>query len=501
MPTPPANDTPPLRVRAMRIIWRDTFLVHPPEGNNRAFLTGCRARLEACPPVVALSGQESGQQPELLRVVERVSRGVASLAHPDLLRAQFEPIRVANLRPTLAHYRRAPQHLTADQVRGAAAQADDERAWYTVTPVLLVHRARVGLMSYFVAFDRPAGGLAPDEAIELVRMGISTQLIRLGDSWRAALPADRAWAGVDHLLDEAPGQSLAVTGLRDLTQYVVAPFLSTPEAAAQERPTGSTSVVLLECDPAPDDDFEAFVGEHGVPLRGIGSMDSFYRERAAWLVERELRSNLSADSETAVYLLGNSELILFNRRTPAIIAHTARRHNLSDEHAATYLYMHYGVLLEWVYIQDAILRDYLRRLDALAADPHPRRRGVVAALQGALSDMVQYQEHITPYATRVEFLERARAYHKIDSLTETFERKQDLLLSYMSEYHDYRDARATVFLNWLVAILTGAELANLLAAAFGISSQTNRWLYVGVTLGSITLVFVVMIFLLRRSRR
>jgi uncharacterized membrane protein YeaQ/YmgE (transglycosylase-associated protein family) len=163
--------------------------------------------------------------------------------------------------------------------------------------------------------------------------------------------------------------------------------------------------------------------------------------------------------------------------------------------------MHYGVLLEWVYIQDAILRDYLRRLDALAADPHPRRRGVVAALQGALSDMVQYQEHITPYATRVEFLERARAYHKIDTLTETFERKQDLLLSYMSEYHDYRDARATVFLNWLVGILTGAELANLLAAAFGISSQTNRWLYVGVTLGSIALVFVVMIFLLRRGRR
>jgi uncharacterized membrane protein YeaQ/YmgE (transglycosylase-associated protein family) len=500
MPTPPANDSPPLRVRAMRVIWRDTFLISP-EGNNRAFLADCRARLEACPPVVARSGEERGQQPELLRVVERVSRSVASLAHTDLLRAQFASIQVANLRPTLARYRRAPQHLTADQVREAAAQADAEGAWYTVMPVLLVHRARVGLMSYFAAFDRPAGGLSPDEAIELVRMGISAQLIRLPGSWRAALPADPAAAHLDHLLDESPGQSLAVTGLRDLTQYAVAPVLSTPDAAAQERPTGSASVVLLDCDPAPGDDLEAFIGEHGVPLRGIGAMDSFYQERASWLVERELRDNLSADSEAAVYLLGNSELILFNHQTPDIVAHTARRHNLSDEHAATYLYMHYGVLLEWLYIQDAILRDYLHRLDALAADPRPRRRDVITALQGALADMVQYQEHITPYATRVEFLERARAYHKIDALTETFERKQDLLLSYMSEYHDYRDARATVFLNWLVGILTGAELANLLAAAFGISPQTNRWLFVGVTLGSIALVFVIMVFLLRRSRR
>jgi hypothetical protein len=436
-----------------------------------------------------------------MRVVERVSRGVASLAHGDLLRAQFEPIQVANLRPTLARYRRAPQHLTSQQVREAAAQADAEGAWYSVTPLLLVHRAQVGLMSYFVTVDRPEGGLAPEEAIELVRMGISTQLIRLTGAWRAALPADRTAAHVEHLLDEAPGQFLAVTGLRDLTQYAIAPFLSSPEAAAQERPTGSTSVILLDSNPAPGDDFEAFVGEHGVPLRGIGSMDSFYQERASWLVERELQNNLSADSETAVYLLGNSELMLFNHQTPAIVAHTAQRHNLSTEHAATYLYMHYGVLLEWVYIQEAILRQYLRRLDALAADPRPHRRDVIAALQGALADMVQYQEHITPYATRVEFLERARAYHKIDTLTETFERKQDLLLSYMSEYHDFRDARATVFLNWLVGILTGAELANLLAAAFGISPQSNRWLFVGVTLGSIALVFVIMVVLLRRNRR
>jgi hypothetical protein len=121
---------------------------------------------------------------------------------------------------------------------------------------------------------------------------------------------------------------------------------------------------------------------------------------------------------------------------------------------------------------------------------------MIGTLQGALADLIQYQENITPFATRVEFLERARNYHKLDQLAERFERKQELILYYASEFHDYRDARATQFLNWLAGILTGAALAELIVTLAGITPQETS-LYLGITLGSILLVLAALGALLR----
>jgi hypothetical protein len=495
-----------LHVRQMRVIWRDTFVVEAPPPD---FLAASRQRLIQMPLTVSDTLAEPVRaQPDALRVIERVSRNVAGIGYGDLLRFQLAPFEMANLRPTLARLRRSPGTLSDRQIRDAAAQADDERAWITVTPMLLLHRAGVGIVQYHATIDGPGPGLTPDEAIEVMRLGYNFQLLNLPDSWRATLPAELPDARTIRVLKPDEEGHLAVFGLRDLSQYVVASRLNAPERSRRqrkraplpariERPTGSTTAILVETDPQPGGDLRAFVAEYAVPLRGIGALDTFYRERASWIVERELTDNLSADREMGVYLLGNSELILYNDEVGPILEETRSRLGLPDtEHAATYHYMHYGVLLEWVYLQEAILRTYLQRLDELAAAPAPRRRDMIGTLQGALADLIQYQENITPFATRVEFLERARQYHKLDQLAERFERKQELILYYASEFHDYRDARATQFLNWLAGILTGAALADLIVTLAGITPQQTS-LYLGITLGSILLVLAALAALLR----
>ncbi len=506
----------PLLVQHMRVIWRDTFVFETTRPAADKSLRHLHDRLAALPPFVASGMSERGAQPELLSLIERVSRGVASIGHPDLLRVQLQPFNITDLDPTLDRLRVRPLDLTADDLRAAAADAGSRGAWLMITPLLVLHRAGVAIMTYHADIRASAHlseGFTPDEAIALVRQGISTGLLRLGAAWRSMLPPDPAAWGIGQPVEDDRGETLMVGGLRDLTQSLIAPALGMPRKPPRRarrqpppsipaRPTGSATVVLARTSPRPGPDFDAFIDQYGPPLRGIGAMDSFYAERAPWIVARELHDNLCSDAEGAVYLLGNSELILLNEDGPAVLESIRARLRLRDTGGAlTYWMMHYVVLLEWVYIQDAILRTYIQRLDALAANPTPQRRDLISTLQGALADMVQYQENITPYATRVEFLERARRFHKIDELADRFERKQDLLLSYISEYHDYRDARASEFLNWLAGILAGAELANLLVAAFGISPETNRTLFVGVTLGSVLAVFLIMGVILRQVRR
>ncbi len=515
---PESTPAPTLRVRQMHVIWRNTFVVADPLPD---FLEGSRERLTPLPCYHADRLSPRNVQPPGLRVLERVSRNVASIGYDDLLRFQFASFEMASLRTACDRHRRPPDALMPGQVVEAALEADEASAWIAITPFLLLHRAGVGIMEYHASFDAPTGeaapGYTPEQAIELVRLGISQQLLNLSADWRAVLPADPSTAHISLIVEDTPGWHLAVASLRDVAQVMAARLSARYESTApprrrrqrkhQERqqavlgeaprPTGSTTVVLLETDPPAAADFPAFIAGHAAPLRGIGAMDTFYHERAGWLVERELADNLSVDSEAAVYLLGNSELILYNDLLSGILPGLEKRLRLDAEHAVTYLYAHYTVLLEWVYLQDAILRSYIQRLDALAAAPTPHRRAMIAALQGALADLVQYREGITPFATRVEFLERAGSYHKLDQLAERFECKQELLLSYASEFHDYREARATEFLNWLAGILTGAALADLILALTGIT-VTQTAPYLGITLGSIALVLAIMALLLRR---
>lgn len=491
------DSNPALTVRQMRVIWRDTFVIDEAPAD---FLEKTRERLVKLACYRANRFSSRREKPPRLRVVERAARGVARIGYDDLVRYQFDDIQIADLSPALSRFRIAPDKLDRSQIRQAARMAADRGGWFEITPMLLLHRSGIGIMQYHAVFnaplgdpDRPLPGYSPEEAIERVRLGIDTQLLRLPDSWLDFLPGEPAERAIKLL----PNQQVTVAGLRDLAQCFAAFVGETGDPEEAPRPTGSTSVILLQTEPAPSTDFPAFVRRYGAELRGIGAMDQFYRERADWLVTRELDDNLSADSEVAVYLLGNSELILYNDLLEEVTTSVRRRLRVGEEQAMTYLYSHFTILLEWIYLQDAILRAYLHKLDALVSGM-PKRKEMIGTLRGALADLIQYQEDITPFATRIEFLERARRYHKLDVLAERFERKQELLIYYSQEFYDYREARATEFLNWLAGILTGAALADLIVTLLGISATSQTALYLSITLASIALVLAIMALLLRQ---
>ncbi|MBN1427579.1 MAG: hypothetical protein JXB07_04285 [Anaerolineae bacterium] len=498
-----------LRVLRMHVIWRDTFIVdrsmagsHQPSKN---FLESTREHLTGLPIYVADRFLKRYEQTDLLRVIERASRSVARTGYENLLRFQFAPLMMANLQPTLSRLRCKPDALTPSEVESAADEAQELDRWIEITPMLLIHRAGVGIMEYLATWHHSGEGYTPDEAIELVRLGINTQLLCLPDEWHSLLPSSLADWAIHCVVDSSPGRHLVVAGLRDLSQILAAQLNMSPvprrlgrrhsksPGEKPMRPTGSATVVLEDITPKPDDNFVAYVARYAGPLRGIGSMDTYYRERASWIVERELADNLSTDSEVAVYLLGNSELILFNDHLDSVIASSRQRLGLpSNDLVTIYLFMHYQVLMEWTYLQEVLLRAYIQRLDALVASTTPQRSLMIGTLQGALADLVQYQENITPFATRVEFLERARVYHKLDELAERFEHKQEMLLNYASEYYDYRETRATEFLNWLACILTGAALADLIITLADISPVDSKGLYLAIMGGSILLVLAIL---------
>jgi len=507
------SDHPALFVREMHVTWRDTFTISHTVP-YRDFLAGARERLSGLPMALGDSFTPRRQQPRLLWMAERVSKGVAGIGHPNLLRVQFEPLEIAPLPHSIATQMRDPARIPAQMILEAGAEADADGTWIHIDPLLVLHRARAGVMTYHTRFALPDPGYSPREAIERVRMGIGTGLVRVPTTWRAALPDDLTGWPIAQVVDSGGGLYLLVGSPRDLTQSAIAAHLASPpasgrrrrrpvlEAVIPPRPTGSTSVVLTETDPLPDADYDAFIDVYGPELRGIGALDAFYTERAPWVVEQELHQNLSSDAEAALYLLGNSELILFNRDGRQVLQDMRDRHHLPDlDHAAIYWANHYSILMDWVYIQDAILRTYIQRLDAMASSPEPQRRDLIAVLQGALSDLVPYSEGITPFSTRINFLEAASRFHKIDNLTERFERKQALLLSYTAEYHDFRDARASEFLNQLAGVLAAFELAALLTAGLGLTLTEQPLEFIGVVAGSVLLVYVVIAVLLRAARR
>lgn len=495
------SDSPELRIHTLRVVWRDTFTIAPGPDGPADFLPRALAALQKLPVARGHSEHKTYDQPETLQVLDRASRGVAGLGHPALRRVQFSDVRIANLKPSLDKLRRSPVTITDEEIMAASSEAD----WAWVTPMLLIHQARTCIMKYIACFESQPG-FSPEEAIALIRMGPNTQLLGLPESWASLLPADGMRWGIPHLLPNGKG-SLAVCGLRDLTRAVIqahlAENLGLPATVKDlERPTGSTTVIIEKTSPLAPVAMDDFISQYAKELRGIGAMDSSYRERAGWLVQREMRENFSSDGEMALFALGNSELILFNEAAEEVMRSIQGRLRLSQyQNAVLYATAHYTTLIEWVYLQETLLRAYIAVMEELARRKEPQREDLIRALHGALEDLVQSQETITPYLIRAEFLERLGRAHQLERLSERFERRQDLLLNYYSEYHDWRETRAQDSLNIVVGGLAAFELASLLVTSLNLNPLSQPLPFAGIIFGSFGLISLLIVLVIRRARR
>src|SRR5262249_44819577 len=159
-----------------------------------------------------------------------------------------------------------------------------------VTPMLVLHRASVGIMEYLATMASEEKGFTPDEAIERVRLGITAQLLDLSNDWRDVIPENHEEWAIQTIVPSGENRHLTVGGLRDMSQIVGSYLAQSPKArpkgkvmpveASPSRPTGSTTVVLVKTQPEAGHDFGAFISEHAPALRGIGAMDTYYKERA-----------------------------------------------------------------------------------------------------------------------------------------------------------------------------------------------------------------------------
>src|SRR5262245_35302597 len=143
------HDESTLRVHEMRVLWRDTFILdEPPAGRDKRpadFLEWSKTRLRKLPMYVGDRFTRRNEQPDPLRVIERASRNVARIGYDSLLRFQFKPFRLVSLQPMLSR-----MHTTADTLKPAeieltAQEADAKYMWIEITPMLVLHRAGVGI--------------------------------------------------------------------------------------------------------------------------------------------------------------------------------------------------------------------------------------------------------------------------------------------------------------------------------------------------------------------
>ncbi|NDJ54470.1 MAG: hypothetical protein GYB68_15485 [Chloroflexi bacterium] len=487
-----------LEIRQMHVIWRHSFMLRALPDD---FLSLAQGWLAELPSSIAVSGANS--LPPLLSAIERASIGAANGGHQTVLRAQLQNVRLVNLPRSGGRNRftLSPQALVdvyLDEI--------ESPTWIEVAPVLALHRSGVGLLEFYASYhhergQRPFRRLT--HAIHYVRSGIYRQVLLMPEGWVKLMQ--------DHQPTRVGGDDYAQVGeLLDLSYSVLYDLQAKTHAGLSraqaknvlpiDKPiTRSATVILAETAPMAGDRFEPFVMEFGAQLRGVGAMDLHYEERAFWLIDEELSHNLSIDSELALFLLGNSELLLFNEQILDLRPGWQRRGSEPDVLAA---YVRYVILIQWVYIQKTIAQLYLARLDELAGQRPPRRQQVIQVLQGALGDLVHYQDDITGFATNIRFLEEMRAHHNLPDFEDRIEAKQSLLLNYTSENHDFREAQAAEILNWLVGILAGVELADIVAQGVGLSPDIQPT-YGIITVSSIILTFAFLAFLsyIRYRRR
>lgn len=428
----------------------------------------------------ASAGRLVGAETPLFTSLQQVALRVCSLVGNRQLILPLRSVDVAALP-------RADQ-LSADEVRAQLP----ELAWRTLRVSLLLHQSGVACLRYEARFD---DGLDVEAAVAAARLGLETLVIRTPAGFARELPEHVTW--VKPVVTEGE-QRVWVGSLRDVSSHLLRGQLRDalsavlPTRFGEVRSHKLINTTLIEITDAPaiaDKRAATRIESLGRELRGIGSLDVAYATRADQLINEAFSEDLSHDEELGLYLLGASELVLFDQTAKPVLESESARLGTDPYLASRYISGHYACLLEWIQLERFLIGMYDSLMSrSMTRDVSPDE--MLALQRSSMQDLLEYGEGITPYATRAACLEHARQLYRLGDEQQRLEKKRDVVADYVMQKYSLRTNNGIALLNLIVSATVAFEVIQL-GLAISESSAPLPW----AAASSVFFIVLLVVFL------
>jgi hypothetical protein len=274
-------------------------------------------------------------------------------------------------------------------------------------------------------------------------------------------------------ISEKDNQVLLVSNLKNFGSYLLREYIRKKINASflgkdfgevrMDKCTSTTLIEIYKTNPPCDSAEFLKIEKYGRELRGVGSMDQAYQNRADHLVMSTFESNFSDDEEMSLYLMGLSDFLIYNKKLEEVLPEEKRRLQTSSDYLATkYISYHYESLLDWVYVEQTLIRMYDLLLSRSMARESIRPEEMLSLQKNSMQDLIEYSDGITPFTTRADILEKARVMYRIPEDQEKLEKKRDMVTEYVMQEYSLRTNKGIQILNLIISATITFELMQLI---------------------------------------
>lgn len=161
--------------------------------------------------------------------------------------------------------------------------------------------------------------------------------------------------------------------------------------------------------------------------------------------------------------MGLSDFLLYDNKTEKLVPEERKRLKLNSDYLVMkYISYHYECLMDWVYMEQYLIRMYDMLLSRSMARENILPRKMLELQKNSMRDLIEYNEGITPFATRGDILEQARFMYRIPEEQERLEKKRDMVTEYVMQEYSLRTNRGIQVLNMIVSATIAFELMQMI---------------------------------------
>lgn len=429
------------------------------------------------------------QENELAVALEKVFTAVCSLSKNDMIRFELPEIELFGDRM---------YHKTDQEAQDIIAREKPIKV--QVFPA--IHRSGVLIANFHIRFQN-SQGFSTEDAIEYTRTNLKSVAIKIPEKFVSHIDIREKFSAIEEKEKEElrfikkDGGLYLIGSLKDYTSFILRPIIRKllknleMENVFLSRCISSTLTQIYKTSPECDN-IDAFtsIDQYGVNILGIATMNKNYKQLSTQ-VAKGFSESLSSDQEFAVYTFGLSDLLICNSSMKEVTSSIQKQKHFKQEYTAVmYNTMHYGILLEWIYLEKFIIDHYNRLLSHSISSEKTSPEEMLSLQKQSMHDLMVYKVGITPYPSREEFLEKARIAHRIPELQEKLEKKRDLAMDYVLQEYTLRTNKSIQLVNLFVSATAAFGLMEVILS---ISDQeTGRAFWAGLT---VILFISVVIFL------